>query len=799
MNAFHSIDFALPPRWTKLWKDVRLEKERTALMFTALVTSLLAISVVLGAWQILRREIRTNYLGTKPAQATLEIPGGVDPSLLRWVRQRSEIAHADAADVLQARAKVGEDWLPLLVFVRDSAEEPSLAIHHFEAGARAAPIGTLQLERTATLPLGVGLGDSLTLKLPHAPVQTISVSGIVHDPGLSPATQERSGYAYLSNASLRSLGEDPGLHELRVAFRSPGGSTQSVQLQAERLAEALVESGVAVHEIRVPPLEKHPHQAQMETILLLLLAFAALAFLLSAVLVATTLSAWLARQTRELAILKTLGASSLQIAGIYVAFVSLLGTSSFLVAWPLGVLGARGFAGKIASMLNFTVADSGLSWTHPVSIALAAIAIPVLVALVPILAASRATVRQALADWGASPTFGGPLLAHLPRALRQILRRPARLALSTLLLASSGAIFLTALNVREGWKANLDKIWQTRHYDIEVRFQAPQSDSALAGLARVPGVVAVEPWGWTPASLARVGHIETVHAWPDKGHGSFSLMGIPTGTRLVSFPITRGRRLVGTDTLGVVLNHIAWAQAGRPEVGSPVVLGVDDRILSAPLVGVWEEVGSPAIAYLGSEAFKRFQDTRGCDRMIRVVTSARSPGERSEILRALEAAIQSKGMPVQVAVPFSELRTAIGDHLKILVGALLALAGVIGLVGMLGTASVTGMGVLERTREFGVLKTLGATPDRILRMVLAETLATGLLSWAGGCLLAWPLTVGLDRLIGSLGFLAPLPLVFHPAGPIAWLAMLAAITVISGWLPARRAGRLTVREALVQV
>lgn len=794
MNVPH-----IPPRWSKLLRDVALEKERVALMFAALVASLIAIATVLGAWQILRREIRANYLATQPAMATLEVEGGIDDDLLAKVRDRPEILQAEARDVLQCRVQVGEEWLPLLVFASESLTDLRLNRFFPERGAWPAAEGTLLLERNALPILGADIGTRLRVRLPEAGVKEIAVTGVVHDPGLPPAYQERQGYAYASTESLRGWGEDPRLHELRIAFRGTDLNTVEVRRLAETLATDLVMDGVRIEEIRVPPFERHPHQTQMETILVALLLFTALALVLSSVLVATTLSGWLARQTRELAVMKAVGATSLQISGIYLAFVAALGAVACLVAWPLGGRGAILFAERISSLLNFGVNDASLGLAHPAVLVLAGIAVPLLVAWVPIRAASRASVREAMADWGAAVSKAGSWGERMPGIVRRLVRRPRRLALSLLLLGSSGAIFMTALNVREGWTENLAKIWRTRHYDIEIRFRVPQSVSELEALEGIPGIVQVEPWSWNPASLARPGRIEMVQVWPDKGHGSFSLMGIPTDTRLVSFPVIRGRWLRETDSTGTMLNHFAWAQAGKPEIGTSIHVGLDGRILAVTVVGVIEEVGSPALAYLTSGAFAELAGTEGRSRMVRVVTSAETPSERAEILRDLERVMEERAMPVQLALPFSELKTAIGDHMKVLLGALFGLAGIIGLVGVLGLASVTGMGVLERTREFGVLKTLGATPGTILGMVLGEAVLTGALSWILGFALAWPLTWAMDAMIGSLGFLAPLPFVFAPDGPLVWLALVVVVSLVAGWIPASRAGRITVREALVEV
>ena len=63
----------LPPRWTKLLRDVWLEAGRFAATVLAVAASLVAVGIVLGAHDVLTREMARNYLETRPAEATIEL------------------------------------------------------------------------------------------------------------------------------------------------------------------------------------------------------------------------------------------------------------------------------------------------------------------------------------------------------------------------------------------------------------------------------------------------------------------------------------------------------------------------------------------------------------------------------------------------------------------------------------------------------------------------------------------------------------------------------------------------------
>jgi putative ABC transport system permease protein len=766
------------------------------LMIAAIAASLVGLGAVLGAWGVLSREISVNYLGTRPAAATLELPGGVDGRVLEEVRAHPAVAGADSREVVLGRVRVGEDWRPLLLFVADDFSRLELNVFRSESGAWPPPTGTVLIERSARSMARADQGDTLLVKTPHGDPREVPISGIVHDPGLAPAWQEREVYAYATRDTLAALGENPALHELRISFRSEPRDIVSAQAAAEDLAGWLVGRGHQVHEIRVPPPRQHPHQRQMTTVLLLLMTFAVLALVLGSVVVATTVAAMLARQVREIGVMKTLGARTAQLAVMYAVLVGLLGSVAFVVALPLGLVGARGFSSSVASMLNFDLTDATVPWWVFATQAFGGIVVPLILAWFPIRRATRASVRAALDDYGAAPEVVRSIHPRLPVPARNVLRRPRRFALTVGLLAAGGALFTTASALSRAWERNLDKMYATRHYDLEVRFQAPQSPEVAERIAEVRGVRSVELWAYAAAAFARPGRIDVVRTYPDRGHGSLAVLGPPPGTHLIDFPVLRGHWLRADDAEGVVLNHAAAAQAGQPAVGSEVLLSFEGVATRWKVVGVVEEIGAAGVAYVTDAAFARAAGTNGGARMARVVTDATTPSARIDVVRRTEEELRRSRVGVETVVPFSELRTAVGDHVTILIQALTAMALIFAVVGLIGLGSAVGVSVVERTREIGVMKTVGATSRRILRLILGEALITAATSWIVAMLASIPLTWAIEGLIGRLGFLAPLPFTLSPHAMAAWLWLLGAATVVAALPPARRAARLTVREAV---
>lgn len=792
----------IAPRWRKLARDLWKERGRTATMVAAIAASLVAVGSVLGAYAVLTREIRASYLGTRPASATLELAEDIGADLVAEVRSHPLVAQAEAREVILARTRVGDEWRRTLLFVIDDFAQLRLNRFRPQAGAWPPPEGEVLVERSAVQMLATSPGQSILIKPPHAPAREVLVAGLVHDPGLAPAWQERSGYVYLSRATLARLGEPVGLHELRVELVGQPTAPAVVEAQSKQLAAWLTQAGHPVHEIRIPPPAQHPHQRQMTTILLMMLGFGVLSLCLSAILVATAVAAMLARQVREIGIMKAMGARAGQIAGLYLGMVGGLGLLAVVLAAPLARVGAGRFARAISTMLNFDLHDAGVPfWVLGVEL-VSGLLLPLLLAAVPVARASRRTVRQAIDDHGLGGESIGARWALLPRPLRNLLRRPARMLLTMGLLAAGGAMFMTALDVEAGWRANLDKVYATRSYDVEVQLQRDADPALLRGLADLPMVRALEAWGFAPAAMAKPDQIDVSHSYPDRGHGSLFVMAPPPATGMVHFPVRAGRWLREDDTDAVVLNHAALAQAPQLRVGDQVLLSVDTgsarRQLRWRLVGVVEEIGSPGIAYVSQTAFAGWSLGVG-SRSLRLATSASAPVQRTLAIQRIEDELLRAGASVESVVPLAELRTAIGDHVKILIDALIAMAVILAIVGMLGLGSAMGTSVVERTRELGIMKTIGATPRQLVGMLLVEGVALAAASSVLAFALSVPLSHAVDGLIGNLGFLAPLPLVLSGLAAALWVALVVGVGYLATVLPARRAARLVIRDALAHV
>ncbi len=798
------------PRWKKLWRDLQASTGRMAMMVVAIAVSIFAVGTILSTYTILTREISRNYLGTNPASAYLELDR-VDDSVVEAVRQQPNIVDAEAGSWVMTRIDIGSnEWRPLLLFVVKDFN--TLRLNRFlpESGAFPPPEQTILLERAALKFINAKVGDVLNVQTPNGPKRAIAISGSVHDPSLAPAWQEQMAYGYVTPSTLAWLGESDTLHILKVVVKDQSQGRATVEATVSNLAQWLKEQGYMVGEIRIPPPLLHPHQSQMNSVLLTLLIFSLMGLVLSAILTATIVGGMLAQQTRQIGIMKAIGARSIQLTSLYLVLVMVLGLVAVVIALPLGIVAGRGFSRVIAEVLNFTLYSEFIpTWVYIVQLLMGTL-VPLLVALGPIQRTARITVRETISDYGTSrEAFGSRGLDNwlgkirgldntLILALRNTFRRRGRLLLTVSLLAAGGGMFMTGINVKTAWDSFLADAATMRHYDLEVRLNSPQpEEEILSTIASIPGVQKVEPWNLMTVAVSRPDGLEIVKTYPDGGHGSFLLRSAPPESKFVESKILSGRWLQTGDVDGVVLNHMAASFFPNVKIGDTIRLTINERTSAFRVVGIVRQNLTPAAAYVVSSAFatatgQPAQSING----VRIVLNEHDANAISAVTGEVERALEAKNVRVKVFISETMLEGATSGHVYIFIVALITMSLVMAVVGALGLMSSMGTSVIERTREFGVMRAIGAKSHTVLRNVISEGVFIGLMSWVIAVVISIPLSLVIGNIIGNQSFYVPLDLIVSPIALAIWLLVIVLGSMAASAYPAWQASRLTVRETL---
>jgi len=265
------------------------------------------------------------------------------------------------------------------------------------------------------------------------------------------------------------------------------------------------------------------------------------------------------------------------------------------------------------------------------------------------------------------------------------------------------------------------------------------------------------------------------------------------------------------DTLhpwaAAALHRYAWVSGGPPRSDGQVVLTAPARYRPGDRLTVLTAAGPRRFTVSGvirTSAQAAFYATdqvaaRLAGGRIAAIALTARPGQTAGALAGAARAV-TRGQPVRVLIG-DQRRTAEPDPAAVLFDAAVSLlgttSGLAGFVAIFVVAGTFAFAVAVRRREFGLLRTVGATPRQVRRLVLGEALVLGTIASIAGAALGSVIAPPFARWLIRAG-LAPAGFTAHfIVWPLAAAAGAGLLIALAGaWLAARRAGRVRPAEAL---
>jgi putative ABC transport system permease protein len=538
--------------------------------------------------------------------------------------------------------------------------------------------------------------------------------------------------------------------------------------------------------------------------------------ILSGVIVVNLLSALMAAQIRQIGIMKAIGGTRWQIARIYFGQALLLGIAAIAIAIPVGIAGSRALCRAMAVFLNFDITSFAIPiWVY-LLVALVGLVVPLLAAAFPVWRGSGVSVREALAEFGVGgSSFGtsaldrilsgvGGLTRPLLLAIRNNFRRRARLALTVLTLAAGGLFFMTALNLRASMINTLDRLFATKTYDLGVSLAGKAQAADVLRIARsTPGVRSAECWFASEGVLPEAGHETRAAGVAHDGlhaeavsDNRFTVIALPAETQMLKPNLESGRWLQAGENDTIVVNSALAAKSPEMRVGNRVTFPLSSEPVSLRVVGIVAEPFSPPMAYIPSAFFDDRPAHVGNTNNVRLILDKTDQASIDQVKALLEDRFERAGIKAISMSSKGDSRFGFDQHMLMIYVALIIMSSMIGGVGGLGLMTTMSLNVLERRREMGVMRAIGATPRAILLMLVAEGSIVGFASWALAALAAWPLGKGLGNFLVAKLFKSGLDFTFELRGLAVWLAVSLILGAIASFVPAWDATRHPVREAL---
>ena len=798
----------IAPRWRKVFRDITSNKTRTLLVLLSIAVGVAAIGMVLGAQGIVDRSLPAAYAAVQPSDGLIFCLSTFDDSMIESIKAMPEIAAAEGRRFVNVRfLDQAGNWYNMQLNAIPNYKEMAINIVHGETGEFPPPRHALLIERASLSPSlglgGVAIGSTLTVEAPNGKRREMRMAGTVHDISQLPAFLNGSGYGYISFDTLEWLGEPRDYNQVVFRVAEQRDNAEHIQAVAKAVQRKLERAGVTVIFALVPPPGEHPAQNFLDTLSYILGGIGVLALLLSMFLIVNTLTAIMAQQVRQIGIMKAIGARVAQIIQMYFVMVLIFGALAALIAIPLAALGALGLASFFAGFLNFDLEGFHLD-PQVVIIQLAiALIVPLLAALLPTWRGVHVTVREAISDHGLGKgQFGTSIIDRffvglqrvlpgnrpLQISLRNTFRRKARLALTLITLSLASMIFVSIFSIRASLQQTLDDVLNLFDYDVQIIFDRTYRIQRLQDeVIGLPGIVAVETWGFGSTRRLRPNDTES---------DSMIIYAPEAAAKTLNPTILEGRWLRPDDTNAIVINTDFLGSEEDVGLGDSVTLDINNKEEIFEIVGISRGALTGANIFMNYPYFSRITNDVGRAQISLVQLGDRSAENQMVLGQLIEQRYRDSGFRVQQMQTIAQARTIISTVFDVIIIFLLAMAVLLGFVGGLGLMGTMSINVLERTREIGVMRAIGASDRVVLRIVLVEGVLIGVICWAIGSLLALPASSFLTNAIGTVLLQAKPSYIFSTNGTLLWLVIVILLAALASYLPARSASRLTVREVL---
>ncbi len=805
------------PRWRKVLSDLIDNKARTILVVFSIAVGVFAIGVIAGAYVIISEDMGISYASNNPSNIEIRMDD-FDEDLLHTVQNFKGIQKAEARRVfnLKVRSQGETRWITVDVLALEDFKLNEINLLMPVSGSVAPEKNQILLERDVLKDLEISPGENLEIQLRDGTIKKIYVAGIVQDSSTGAIDFLSPALAYISSDTLKFFAE-PNLFN-RIFATVEVGQDDEIQIRTvlADLKEKIEKNGYAVGRTFISKTHQHPLEPTINAVLGILMALGVLIVFLSSSLIANTLSGLLNQHLRHIGVMKLIGGQDRIIFRMYLVLLLIFGLLSLLIAIPAGGQGAYALAQYIADQMGFSLLGYRivpLSFILQVAVGLL---VPLIAGFIPVIKGSKVTVQQALDGEGtreqsdkdkssgekesgfenfqlkttrALADRGIRIPRQLLVSLRNTFRQRGRLVLTLFTLTMGGAIFISVFNVRVTLHDYVENIGNYFLADVTLDFERPYRLEEVKQYAYQDSrVTHVEGWTYSTAEIQ----------FPDGSTAeNISILAPPAESGLVSPLLVRGRWILPGDEKKLDISEGIYDYYPDLQIGNSIPLKIQGKVENWEIVGVFKFIGlEGVIGYAPYEYVSREQNLANRSFSYRIVTLEHDRAYQQLMAKELDTYFRAEGFQVQEATPGLSTLDKASESLDILITFLLIMALLTATVGSMGLTGTMSMNVLERTREIGIMRAIGATDWEIVRMVIVEGLLIGLISFGLGMILAVPFTYLLSAIVSNAVFATPIAVVFTPTGYFIWLGLVILLSSLASVLPARNAARLTIREVL---
>ena len=795
--------------WYKIWFDIWHNKTRTLLTVLSIAAGVFAVGSIFGMSDMMLSNMDRSHQAVLPTHINAGLETLVDRETLLSLRDVPGVEDVEPYNSVNVLYKLHpeDEWRQGVIQMRDNYEQQKYELLQLRGGHWPNGKNEIAIERMGAQSLQIGIGDSVIFKIDEKE-RILPITGFIRHPFVPPPQFMDLAFFFVNGEGMERMGIPEGQFGGFYVRVTPYSEEYAREV-ASAIKDKLAKQNINVAGFQYEDPNKHWGRTYMDAMSQVQQLLALICVVIGAILVFNTISNLITQQTNQIGILKAIGGRMPTIVGMYLVSALVYGVLALLIALPLGATVAHYMTKLFLNLFNIDYETFHISRNAVLLQAFCAILAPLLAGLPPILKGAAITVRQAIAIYGLGGGYrsgwldrivesvGARLLpSHYATALGNMFRHKGRLILTEVVLITAGASFLMVMSLNSSLALTLDNYFGRLRYDTRIYFTHLERGDRINLLAQsVPGVDMVELDYSQQANLFLEGQ-----QVKDAGL-STNIRGIRAGSDIYEPLIVAGRWLSAQDVGRVLVIPRQTAEDYNINVGDRITLdlgiyGKDDW----QVIGLYEPVFvggfSSANLYAPMETLYKISKKYNQASEIMVRTTAHDKESVTAITKSLKDYFERHSLKVSASTTQLEARATNEWQFGLVTSMLLALSVIVAIVGGLALMGALSIGVIERTKEIGVLRAIGARSRTILGIFVMEGVLQGLISWV----IAIPLSLIASPIaasqLGKIMFGATLDYQYNWLAVGTWLAIVMIVSVFASILPARGATRISVRDSL---
>jgi len=793
--------------WHKIWFDLWHNKTRTLLAVLSIAAGVFAVGAIFGMSDLLITNMDASHQSVIPPHINVALNGLVDRDTILNLRSVPGVEDVEPYNQVSVQYKLHpqDPWRQGVIEMKGDYLHQKFELVQLRQGEWPQK-NEISVERMAAQFLNVGIGDSMIFKIGKQE-RTFPVTGLIRHPFVPPPQFEDLAFFFMNGQGLEHFGIPEGQFDSFYVRVTPYSSDHAKDV-ATAIKDKLAKQNISVAAFVYQDPNKHWGRAFMDGFTLVQKLLAVICIIVSVILIYNTLSNLVTQQTNQVGILKAVGSSTWTIVWVYLVGALIYGLLALVIAIPLGAVVASEVTKVFLNLFNIDYNQFQVSEQAMVLQVIAGLAAPLLAGLPPTLRGATMTVRQAISTYGLGGDYRSSWLdrlvdqigarwlpSHYATSLGNMFRRKGRLILTELVLLTAGSAFLIVMSLNSSLSLTLDNIFARSRYDTTLQFAGNQwADRIIAMGSSVDGVDQSELSLVQSASLYVAGQLVK-----DAGIGT-SVVGIPSGSDFFKPLIIAGRWLASGDGRAVVLDRDA-ADKNQIRVGDSVTLDLGQGArYQWRVVGLYDPVFAGAFSsdtiYAPQDALYSATKKTGQGSVLYVRTASHDATAITEATANLKSMFENHGLQIVQSQTQPDLRNTDEWQFGLVTSMMLALSVIVAIVGGIALMGVLSIGVIERTKEIGVLRAVGARSRTILGIVIMEGVLQGISSWLLAIPLSYVSSPSVASALGHTMFGATLDYQYNWPAVGIWLGVVLVISVLASLLPARGATRISIRDSL---